>query len=186
MAEEEKKNIFDKAFDVLGPRADTNELEEMKKKLADLEAQLAAAKQATADAQAAAKKAAADAQAAASTKQISSSSSDSQAIKRAEAAEQKVRELTAQLQHFQLDKAREDWEAKHPGAAAAPKFIAVHELQADETLSHLALKYYGHATPKYWKLIYEANKELIGDNPNKVRPGSLINIPELPEELKDK
>jgi nucleoid-associated protein YgaU len=183
MAEEEKKNIFEKAFDVIGPRADVGEVEVLKKKVAELEAQLAAANKATADAQAAAKKVVASAPTAAPQKE---SSADSQAVKRAEAAEKQVRELQAQLQRFQLEKARSDWEAKHPDGGAAPKFVAVHELKSDETLSHLALEYYGHATPKYWQLIYEANKELIGDNPNKVRPGSLINIPELPEELKKK
>lgn len=76
------------------------------------------------------------------------------------------------------------------GAAVRPtvpplaQFIAEHTLAADETLSHLALKYYGHATPPYWKLIYEANKELIGENPNRVRPGMLLKIPALPENMK--
>jgi nucleoid-associated protein YgaU len=76
--------------------------------------------------------------------------------------------------------------AAHQKAAGAPKYIATHTLTSKETLSHLALEYYGHATPPYWKLIYEANKEVIGDNPNKVRPGLEIKIPELPPELKDK
>ena len=62
--------------------------------------------------------------------------------------------------------------------------MATHTLAADETLSHLSLKYYGHATEPYWRLIYEANKEVIGPNPNKVRPGLEIKIPVLPEEMK--
>lgn len=57
-------------------------------------------------------------------------------------------------------------------------------MQADESLSHLALKVYGHATPPYWKLIYEANKAAIGDNPNRVKVGLKLNIPELPDDLK--
>lgn len=69
-------------------------------------------------------------------------------------------------------------------APAAPEFIAEHTLAADETLSHLALKYYGHATPPYWKVIYEANKELIGDNPNRVHSGMLIKVPKLPADFK--
>ncbi len=48
------------------------------------------------------------------------------------------------------------------------------------------MKYYGHSTPPYWKLIYEANKELIGKNPNKIIVGWKLKIPELPEELKKK
>jgi len=68
--------------------------------------------------------------------------------------------------------------------ADLPKFIAEHTLAANETLSHLALKYYGHATPPYWKQIYEANKEVIGDNPNRVQIGMVIKIPELPPGFK--
>ena len=73
---------------------------------------------------------------------------------------------------------------KRAEEAAKPKFIAEHKVSPDETLSHLALKYYGHATPEYYMLIYEANKETIGGNPNIVRIGTVLNIPELPEELK--
>jgi nucleoid-associated protein YgaU len=64
------------------------------------------------------------------------------------------------------------------------ELIAEHTLATDETLSHLALKYYGHATPPYWQLIYEANKELIGDNPNRVRAGMVIKVPALPKDFK--
>ena len=71
-----------------------------------------------------------------------------------------------------------------PAAAVAPIFIAEHTLTADETLSHLALKYYGHATPAYWQVIYQANKELIGDNPNRVRLGMVIKVPKLPDGFK--
>jgi nucleoid-associated protein YgaU len=67
---------------------------------------------------------------------------------------------------------------------AAVEFIAEHTLASDETLSHLALKYYGHATPSYWKVIYEANKELIGDNPNRVHSGMVIKVPKLPADFK--
>lgn len=71
-------------------------------------------------------------------------------------------------------------------AAAKAQLIAEHTLKADETLSHLALKYYGSAYEPYWRVIYEANKELIGENPGRVRPGMVIKIPVLPEELKKK
>lgn len=66
------------------------------------------------------------------------------------------------------------------------KVIAEHTLTAEETLSHISLKYYGHATEPYWRVIYEANKEIIGDNPNHVRAGLELKIPELPASLKDK
>jgi len=59
-------------------------------------------------------------------------------------------------------------------------------MTADETLSHLSLKYYGSAVRDYWMVIYEANKDVIGDNPAHVRPGLVVKIPELPENLKKK
>lgn len=68
--------------------------------------------------------------------------------------------------------------------APAPKIMAVHTLTETETLSHLALKYYGSADRPYWMVIYEANKEQIGPNPALVRPGMVIQVPELPAELK--
>jgi nucleoid-associated protein YgaU len=71
-------------------------------------------------------------------------------------------------------------------AQAAPKVLATHKLTAEETLSHLSLKYYGHATRDYWMVIYEANKEQIGDNPAHVRVGMELVIPELPDNLKPK
>jgi len=69
-------------------------------------------------------------------------------------------------------------------AARAAAFIGEHTVTADDTLSHIALKFYGHATPPYYKLIYEANKDIIGDNMNIVIPGQVLRIPALPEELK--
>lgn len=69
-------------------------------------------------------------------------------------------------------------------ASLQKKFIAEHTLTAEETLSHLSLKYYGSAAKPYWMLIYEANKDVIGDNPNHVRAGLELKIPELPESMK--
>jgi nucleoid-associated protein YgaU len=31
-------------------------------------------------------------------------------------------------------------------------------------------------------VIYEANKDVIGDDPNKIRTGQVLKIPELPKE----
>lgn len=80
------------------------------------------------------------------------------------------------------------WEEKYgrKEKAAEQEIIATHELTSEETLSHLALKYYNHASLPHWQLIYEANKDIVGDNPNLVREGMMIKIPELPDELKDK
>mgnify|MGYP000846294888 FL=1 len=59
-----------------------------------------------------------------------------------------------------------------------------HTVTKDDTLSSIALKYYGHATEKYWKIIYNFNKKTIGDDPNKIKPGMELVIPVLPDELK--
>ncbi len=69
-----------------------------------------------------------------------------------------------------------------PAAPAAPKveYIAEHVMKPDETLSHLSLKYYGSAAREKWMIIYEANKDVIGDNPAHVHPGTVIKIPKLP------
>ncbi|HSQ25756.1 MAG TPA: hypothetical protein VLM80_01405 [Anaerolineales bacterium] len=67
---------------------------------------------------------------------------------------------------------------------AVTKSIAEHTVVGGDTLGGIAQKYYGHATPDYWQLIYQANKAVIGDNPNVVKRGIVLKIPELPQNLK--
>jgi nucleoid-associated protein YgaU len=43
----------------------------------------------------------------------------------------------------------------------------------------IAAKYYGSAVEEKWMAIYEANKELIGDNPRLIQPGQTLKIPKL-------
>lgn len=62
---------------------------------------------------------------------------------------------------------------------AEKKIKAVHTVAKDETLSHIALKYYGSAIKEKWMIIYEANKDVIGDNPNIIVPGQVLEIPEI-------
>ena len=62
------------------------------------------------------------------------------------------------------------------------KYKAEHTVAGGETLSHIALKYYGSAVKDKWMIIYEANKDVIGDNPNIIRSGQVLKIPELPKE----
>ena len=66
------------------------------------------------------------------------------------------------------------------------KVIATHTVQKNETWTHLSLKYYGHTSEPYWRHIYEFNKELIGDNYKNFYEGLKIQIPELPDHLKEK
>ena len=69
-------------------------------------------------------------------------------------------------------------------SAAQAQILVTHTLTKEETLSHLSLKYYGHVTEPYWRIIYEANKDVIGANPNKVRAGMELKIPVLPASMK--
>lgn len=62
-----------------------------------------------------------------------------------------------------------------------PEFLAEHTVAQGETLSHISLKYYGSAVRAKWMIIYEANKDVIGDNPNVVRVGTVLKIPKLDE-----
>lgn len=67
-----------------------------------------------------------------------------------------------------------------PAAQPAAQYIAQHTVASGETLSHIALKYYGSAVREAWMHIYEANKALIGPNPGIIRPGMVLNIPPKP------
>jgi nucleoid-associated protein YgaU len=62
-----------------------------------------------------------------------------------------------------------------------PKVIAEHTVVADDTLSGIALKYYGSAAKKWYMYIYDTNKAVIGDNPNVIRQGIVLKILEKPD-----
>jgi nucleoid-associated protein YgaU len=77
----------------------------------------------------------------------------------------------------QLDKIKDIQAAR-----AKEEAIAEHTVEAGETLSHVALKYYNNAGQKYYMHIYEANKAVIGDNPNVIKEGQVLVIPKEPTE----
>ncbi len=71
----------------------------------------------------------------------------------------------------------------------APKkveLIGEHTVKEGETLSHIALKYYGNAARDYFMVIYEANKEVIGKDPGLIKAGMKLKISVLPDALKKK
>lgn len=77
-------------------------------------------------------------------------------------------------------KAREEAAAAVAAAAAAPKytkFIAEHTVQPGDNLSFISERYYG--TQANFRIIYEANKDVIGDNMSLIRPGQVLKIPKL-------
>jgi nucleoid-associated protein YgaU len=59
------------------------------------------------------------------------------------------------------------------------KMMAEHTVAAGETLSDISLKYYKSAVKDKYMMIYEANKATIGDDPNMVKPGMVLKIPEM-------
>lgn len=59
------------------------------------------------------------------------------------------------------------------------EYLAEHFVASGETLSYISLKYYGSAVKDKYMIIYEANKDVIGDNPNMIKPGMVLNIPKL-------
>ena len=74
--------------------------------------------------------------------------------------------------------ARKEAEAK--AAASAPKykeFIAEHTVQPGDNLSFISQRYYG--TQANFRIIYEANRDIIGDNMNIIVPGQVLKIPKL-------
>lgn len=72
-----------------------------------------------------------------------------------------------------------DKEAKGMSPFSATKIKAEHVVSEGETLSGIALEYYGSAAKEKWMKIYEFNKRVIGDNPNLIKPGQRLRIPEL-------
>lgn len=51
-------------------------------------------------------------------------------------------------------------------------------VQAGDTLSEIAGKLHGDVSPVSWQRIYEANQELIGDDPSRIEAGMTLVIPE--------
>ena len=58
-------------------------------------------------------------------------------------------------------------------------------VQPGDTLSSIALRVYGNAAEHYWHKIYKENKDVIGDDPNLIRPGEVLAIPVLSGDLSD-
>ncbi|NBC10498.1 MAG: LysM peptidoglycan-binding domain-containing protein, partial [Planctomycetes bacterium] len=57
----------------------------------------------------------------------------------------------------------------------APANTVVHTVTAGENLSRIAAQYYDD--PTQWNVIYNANRERIGSNPDRLQAGMKIVIP---------
>jgi len=169
----EDKGLFAKLF---GKKDSKEELEEAARKVADeakREAEVAA-ENAKRVADAARDKAEAEARKLAAEAEAKAKEVAEENAKRVEQAERYKAEAEARKAELEA----------HRAAEKAAAFIGEHTVTAEDTLSHIALKFYGKATPPYYKLIYEANKDIIGDNMNVIVPGQVLQIPALPEDLK--
>jgi nucleoid-associated protein YgaU len=62
-----------------------------------------------------------------------------------------------------------------PAPAPAPQLVKYTVVKGD-SLSKIAKKHYGNGNQ--WKKIYTANREVIGDNPDLIKPGQVLIIPE--------
>lgn len=192
MTQQEKgKNIFQAAVDAISNRDEKAAVEAAMKRAQELEAQSVESSRKLMEAeqranQANLKLAEAEKRITQLTEELSKSQAELNSVRQAMsviknsnmAMEQRLAATQAELQKFTG--------AAQAQAAAAAQSIGEHTVKADDTLSHIAQKFYGAAAEPYWRLIYNANKEVIGDNPGRIRPGMVLRIPPLPEELKKK
>ena len=61
--------------------------------------------------------------------------------------------------------------------SAKPEFLADYTIVAGDSLSKIAKDYYG--SYEHWPKIHEANKAVIGDNPNLIQVGQVLKIPKI-------
>jgi ABC-type amino acid transport substrate-binding protein len=68
-------------------------------------------------------------------------------------------------------------DAVEPGAGAGATF-ETYVVQSGDTLSRIAREFYGDAQAASWQRIYEANRDVIGDDPGRLRVGMTLQIPQ--------
>jgi nucleoid-associated protein YgaU len=99
--------------------------------------------------------------------------------KRVEAARRKRAEAARRQQPRSPDEVKRALKETRKGE---PEIIAEHEIVMGDTLSHISKKYYGSAY--HYPFLHEFNKDVIGDDPNVIKVGTVIKIPKLPEDKK--
>jgi nucleoid-associated protein YgaU len=52
-----------------------------------------------------------------------------------------------------------------------------YEVKPGDTLSGIALHFYGNGTEPFWQKIYDANQDVIGNDPDAIKPGEALTIP---------
>ena len=86
------------------------------------------------------------------------------------------REVTAPIQLESAEPQNEP-ETEETAKPAPIELPYSHTVKTNDSLWRLAAHYYGRGSQ--WKVIYEANRDLI-KNPNRLEPGTVLNIPALP------
>jgi nucleoid-associated protein YgaU len=89
-------------------------------------------------------------------------------------------EVRAQLA-VNPETAAQTLEIKRMGKASAIHLPSLrhHVVQPGDWLSKLAKHYYGDMYK--WPIIHEANRDIIGSNPDQIKPGQKLVIPDLPK-----
>jgi nucleoid-associated protein YgaU len=174
-----KKGIFSKAVDAVSSRDEKQEISNLQEELEKAKKEADAAKEAIKSVM---------------NKNVETTKGKVEAEKDAQKAEERIKELEAKLNSL-MDKDRERLAKERQDIleerrqkieeSQKPNLITTHTVESGETLSHVALKYYKHATPPYWKLLLEHNKEVLKGDEKNVRTGMELEIPELPDNLKD-
>ncbi len=67
--------------------------------------------------------------------------------------------------------------APEAAPAADSPYLAQHTVVAGDSLVMISQKYYG--TQNHFMKIYQANKDIIGNDPSRIRPGQQLNIPKI-------
>jgi nucleoid-associated protein YgaU len=62
-----------------------------------------------------------------------------------------------------------------PAAPARVQQEETYTVKKGDSLSKIAKRTYGDA--QQWRRIYEANREIIGDNPDLIHPGQALKLP---------
>jgi nucleoid-associated protein YgaU len=56
-------------------------------------------------------------------------------------------------------------------------YPTLYVVREGDTLSGIALHFYDNGTEPFWRRIYNANRAVVGDDPNLIRPGECLRIP---------
>ncbi len=71
------------------------------------------------------------------------------------------------------------WPHVTVGTLVAQTLPTTYVVRAGDTLSSIAARFYGAGTKLFWTMIYDANRDIIGADPNVITPGQNLNIPAL-------